>query len=167
MLKKLTILLALILLPALGVQLTEPKLDKIAETTATKATVTKVIDGDTVELSTGERLRYIGMDTPELKSKDCYSQEATARNKELVEGKEVELEKDVSETDRYGRLLRYVHVEGQMVNRILLQEGFAKVATFPPDVRYQETFLEDERQARENGRGLWGDVCAVDIQELE
>lgn len=86
-------------------------------------TVTRVINGDTIEVEGGKRVRYIGMDTPEMgdgrKGAACFAGEATEENKRLVDGKTVRLEKDVSETDQYGRLLR-----------------FARVATFPPDVRH-------------------------------
>ena len=78
------------------------------------AVVKRVIDGDTIELDNGKTLRYIGIDTPETKHPtkgvQCFGEEAYKKNKELVEGKRVQLEKDVSETDRYGRLLRYVFV---------------------------------------------------------
>ena len=70
------------------------------------------------------------------------------------------LEKDVSETDKYGRLLRYVWLGGQMVNALLVQDGYAQVSTYPPDVKYQELFLALQREARDAGRGLWGDACS-------
>jgi hypothetical protein len=73
-----------------------------------------------------------------------------------VEGEQVILVKDVSETGRYGRLLRYVYLEdGTFVNAELVRQGYAVIATFPPDVRHQALFLELEREAREAGRGLW------------
>jgi micrococcal nuclease len=78
------------------------------------ALVSRVIDGDTVELGDGSRVRYIGMDTPESAG-DCYAREATARNIALVLNRVVQLEKDVSETGQRGRLLRYVYVDGVMV----------------------------------------------------
>ncbi|MGQ9572176.1 MAG: thermonuclease family protein [Dehalococcoidia bacterium] len=128
----------------------------------TLAEVARVIDGDTIAVvidGVEYRVRYIGIDTPETvhpsKAVECYGREASQRNRELVEGKTVELEKDVSETDQYGRLLRYVWVDGEMVNAILVEEGYAAVVTYPPDVKYQELFLELQRQAREKGRGLW------------
>lgn len=121
--------------------------------------VSRVIDGDTIKLKTGESLRYIGIDTPES---GCFAAEATAKNKELVEGKEVRLEKDVSETDKYDRLLRYVYIDDILVNDYLVRNGYAHVATFPPDVKYQDQFLEAEREARENNRGLWAEnVCVT------
>jgi micrococcal nuclease len=120
--------------------------------------VSRVIDGDTVELEGGRRLRYIGMDTAELNQTGaaaCFAKEAYEKNRELVEGKIVSLEKDVSETDKYGRLLRYVYLDGVMINEKLVKDGFAKVATFPPDVKYMDRFRAAEKFARENNLGLW------------
>ena len=103
-----------------------------------QALVSKVVDGDTIQLSDGRKVRYIGIDTPETvhpsKAVECYGQEASVKNKELVLGKTVGLEKDVSDTDRYGRLLRYVYLDGIMINDLLVKEGFAKASSYPPDV---------------------------------
>lgn len=132
----------------------------------TYAKVTKVIDGDTIELENGQKVRYIGIDTPETnhptKRVECYGKEATQRNKELVAGKIVRLEKDVSEIDRFGRLLRYVYIENTatpsasiFVNELLVKEGYAFAATFPPDVKYSELFLSAQQEARKNNKGLW------------
>ena len=121
-----------------------------------QAKVVRVIDGDTIEVSISGslyRVRYIGIDTPEVGQ--WGADEATQANAQLVSGKTVELEKDVSETDQYGRLLRYVWVNGNMVNATLVANGYAQVATYPPDVKYQEEFLRLQRQAQEAGLGLW------------
>ncbi|HZJ18358.1 MAG TPA: thermonuclease family protein [Patescibacteria group bacterium] len=118
--------------------------------------VIRVIDGDTVEIEGGQKIRYIGIDTPEVG--DCYSVESTNKNKQLVEGKIIRLEKDVSETDRYGRLLRYVYIEDVFVNEILVKDGYAQVYTYPPDVKYNEKFLKAQKEARKNNSGLWS-VC--------
>ncbi len=132
---------------------------------AVEALATRAVDGDTIEVEIeGEsyKVRYIGIDTPELhhpeKPVGYYAQEAYEKNKELVEGKTVYLEKDVSETDRYGRLLRYVYTEDVFVNAYLVQHGYAQASTYPPDVKYQEQFTELQREAREAGRGLWEPV---------
>lgn len=126
-------------------------------TQSSYTSVTKVIDGDTIQISSGEKIRYIGMDTTEVYPVvQCFSEEAKKANENLVLGKEVRLEKDISETDKYGRLLRYVYVGDIFVNDKLVREGYAKVATYPPDVKYQQVFLESERFARENNLGLWG-----------
>jgi len=127
--------------------------------------VIRVVDGDTIEIEGGQKVRYIGIDTPETvdprKSVQCFGKEASDKNKELVEGKEVELEKDVSETDKYGRLLRYVWIGDLLINEFLVQEGYAQSSSYPPDVKYQERFDEAEQKAREEEKGLWGEMCAV------
>jgi micrococcal nuclease len=132
-------------------------------TTAEEVQVMRVVDGDTLEVQmTGrrERVRYIGVDTPESVAPnqpvECFGREASARNKELVEGKRVRLEKDVSDTDRFGRLLRYVWLGDEQVNARLIAEGYANVATFPPDVRNQDVYRRLQQEARTAGRGLWG-----------
>lgn len=132
----------------------------------TPAMVTRVVDGDTivVEIEGQEyRVRYIGIDTPETvdprRPVGCFGKEASDRNRQLVDGKVVGLEKDVSETDSFGRLLHYVWVGDQMVNATLVEEGYALASTYPPDVRYADRFASLQTQARENGRGLWGAVC--------
>lgn len=121
--------------------------------------VTKVIDGDTIELAGGKRVRYIGIDTPETvdpkRPVGCFGKEASAKNKRLVLGKTVRLEKDVSETDKYGRLLRYVYVGDVMINDYLVRQGFAHAVTYPPDVKLQELFRNAEQEAQDNNRGLW------------
>ena len=128
-----------------------------------KAKVARVVDGDTIKLETGEVVRYIGIDTPETvhpsKPVQCYGKEASDKNRELVEGKEVKLEKDVSETDKYGRLLRYIWLGDILINEYLAREGYAHSSTYPPDVKYQDKFVQAERQARDEKKGLWGDVC--------
>lgn len=128
--------------------------------------VARVIDGDTVELETGETLRYIGIDTPETKHPkkpvQCYGEEAYQINKKLVEGKAVRIVRDVSNVDKYKRLLRYVYVSttaspsGMLVNDYLVRNGFAFASTFPPDVAKSDQFLEAQREARNKNLGLWG-----------
>lgn len=121
--------------------------------------VTRVIDGDTIEIEGGKKVRYLGIDTPETvdprKPVQCFGIEASNENKKLVLGKRVKLEKDISETDKYGRLLRYVYVDDIFVNDYLVRNGYAYAVTFPPDVKYQQQFLEAQKEARENKRGLW------------
>ncbi len=116
--------------------------------------VVRVIDGDTIDVSlNGQtfRVRYIGMNTPES-DQVCY-QEATNANAALVQGKTVRLVKDVSETDIYNRLLRYVYVGDIFVNLELVREGFAEVVSYPPDTAYFETFKALEIEAANAGRG--------------
>lgn len=131
--------------------------------------VTKVIDGDTVEIKSGSqtlKVRLIGIDTPETvdprRPIGCFGKKASAETKRLIEGKNVVLTKDVSETDKYNRLLRYVFLpigDGQnlFINDYLIRQGFAKTLTYPPDVKYDSRFLQAEKEARENLRGLWGE----------
>ncbi|MCK4388293.1 MAG: thermonuclease family protein [Dehalococcoidia bacterium] len=119
------------------------------------AVVTKVIDGDTIEIENGVRVRYIGIDTPEIG--EHYYLEATEANRQLVGGKRIQLEKDVEDKDEYGRLLRYVWVDGIMVNAELVRLGYAYSYSYPPNLKYQAHFLQLEREAREQKRGLWSE----------
>jgi micrococcal nuclease len=121
--------------------------------------VTRVIDGDTVLLENGERLRYIGINAPELgktEATECFALEATTENQRLVEGQNIRIEKDVSERDKYGRLLGYVYLkDGTFVNMHLVENGFAHAAAYPPDIAKSTLFTELEKEARIGKRGLW------------
>ena len=120
------------------------------------ARVTQVIDGDTIIIEGGYRVRYIGIDTPEVHPElETCGMEALEANRELVEGKEVRLERDVSDTDRYGRLLRYVYVDDIFVNAELVRQGLAEAKAYPPDIKYQDYLEEVEAEARQAGRGIW------------
>ena len=128
-------------------------------------TVTRVVDGDTVDISPAvdgnSRVRLIGVDTPETKDPDCgvqpYGEEASNFTDSRLRGKRVGLEFDVAKTDRFDRLLAYVYPSNdEMFNETLLREGYAQVATFPPNVKYVDRFLAAQEEAREAGRGLWG-----------
>lgn len=132
-----------------------------------KTHVTKVIDGDTIEIESGEHVRFIGVDTPETvhpkKSVQCFGKEASNKTKALLEGKDIYLEKDISETDRYDRLLRFIYLpnpeapnEVIFVNEYLIEQGYGSVITYPPDVKYHNLFIEAQRTAQEEKRGLWG-----------
>jgi len=128
------------------------------------ATVRRVIDGDTIELDDGRRVRYIGIDAPEVNNEggepECFAIEAINENKKMVLGKEVILEKDVSETDKYDRLLRYVYVGPILINGHLLDKGLAKTIYIEPDVLYYEEFKAVEDEAKEEKRGLWAEgIC--------
>ncbi len=129
----------------------------------TEVTVTRVIDGDTIEvLVDGEsyRVRYIGIDAPETGSGytafEWLSTEATLINESLVGGRTVHLETDVSDTDRYDRLLRYVWVGDTLVNEVLVRLGYARSVAYPPDTRYQDILDEAQSEARAAGVGIWG-----------
>ena len=124
--------------------------------------VTRVIDGDTIEVNvagTIYKVRYIGIDTPELDDKrpefGALAQEATRYNRQLVEGETIRLEKDVSETDKYGRLLRYVYVNDIFVNAELVRQGFAWAKAYEPDTKYQNYLEGLEAEARQAGIMIW------------
>ncbi|MBN1526505.1 MAG: thermonuclease family protein [Candidatus Omnitrophica bacterium] len=135
--------------------------------------VQRAVDGDTLKLANGERVRLIGVDTPEVhesvklyrdasKSKQdvkairAMGKKASEFTKKLTEGKPVRLEFDVQKKDRYGRLLAYVYLEnGTFVNAEIIKQGYANVMTIPPNVKYQDLFLKLYREAREAKRGLW------------
>jgi len=122
-----------------------------------EAQVTQVIDGDTIEVSIGGqlyRLRYIGVDSPE--PGQWMGKQASEANRALVGGKTVYLEKDVSDTDRYGRLLRYVYLaDGTFVNAELVRQGYAAAKQYPPDTKYHKLFSDLQEQAKGAGKGLW------------
>jgi micrococcal nuclease len=118
-----------------------------------QALVARVIDGDTVELADGRHVRYLGIDTPEVG--DYYADEATARNRDLVEGKTIELQRGSRDQDEYGRLLRYVYVGGTFVNAELVVEGYATAYVFDPDDRYSQVLVQLEQYARMKELGLW------------
>ncbi len=122
--------------------------------TLERALVVSVIDGDTIELQGGHRVRYLGIDTPE--AGEYYATEATARNKELVEGKIVELQAGKRDEDEYGRLLRYVYVDGIFVNAELVAQGYATAYIFDSDDRYSQILVQLEQCAKMRQRGLWG-----------
>jgi len=137
--------------------------------------VKRVVDGDTLVLESGERVRLIGIDTPEMHDSDkltrdsrrsqqdasvikAMGQKAYQFTKGLIEGKRVSLEFDAERQDKYKRLLAYVYLkDGTFVNAQVLKQGYASVMTYPPNVKYADLFLNLYREARENKRGLWKD----------
>jgi micrococcal nuclease len=147
------------------------------------ATIERVVDGDTLvvritsrtggpglgDAAVGRlyRVRLIGIDTPESVDPrtpvECFGREAGAAMSALVEGRTVWLVKDVEETDRYERLLRYVYMEAEMVNARLVANGYAHAYTYPPNVRHAGLFVRLEQEAREGNRGLWSPgACSGD-----
>jgi micrococcal nuclease len=127
----------------------------------TTALVKRIVDGDTIELSTGEKVRYIGIDTPELHARDgsgvqCYAGEAAQRNVELVFQKEVTLVADKTNTDKYGRLLRYVYVGDTFVNATLAAEGFAYAKQYKPNITKHAELEAAMHTAQTAKRGIWG-----------
>ena len=129
------------------------------------ATVAKVVDGDTIELTDGRRVRYIGINTPERNQP--YYKEATEANLQLVGGKDIQLEFDAETFDKYGRTLAYIWADGVMANIEIVNRGFANAFTVPPNVKYEEEFRQAERAAREAERGLWaGSDVSLKIVDL-
>lgn len=148
--------------------------------TPTGGLVTRILDGDTVELETGKKVRYLLVDTPEVSKcnandteacwqsaagkHECFANEARELNRRLVQYQEIEIHYDLNQcTDLYERVLGYVYVDGRMVNRILVERGYARVMimkpeSHPEDYEYQAELLRLEETAQEEKRGLWG-VC--------
>lgn len=133
--------------------------------TKTEVQVVGVVDGDTIEIccmrGKHEKVRYIGVNTPETKHPtkgvEPLGKEAAEANRRLVGGHSIRLEFDVDQRDRNGRLLAYVYLQdGTFVNAWLVRNGYAQVMTVPPNVRYQELFLTLQREAYQAQRGLWG-----------
>jgi micrococcal nuclease len=129
------------------------------------ATVTRAVDGDTVEISLDgatEDVRYIGVDTPESVAPDqpveCFGERASHFNASLVEGHEVSLVFDDERRDQYGRLLAYVYLGDEFVNAELVRRGFARTLTIPPNTRHADRFARLAAAAGAAGRGLW-DAC--------
>jgi len=130
--------------------------------------VTRVVDGDTIRVLAGgrtERVRYIGIDTPESVRPgtpvQCYAHRAATENARLVRGERVRLVFDVERRDRFGRLLAYVYRvrDGRFVNAALVRGGYARTLTIPPNVRFAGRFAKLAREAHRAGRGLWS-ACA-------
>ena len=116
--------------------------------------VVRVLDGDTVVLESGERVRYLGINTPE--AGEPFAAEATARNAALVRGRTVALETDAEVRDQYGRLLAFVSVGGTSVSATLVREGLAHVFLIPPNGKHAEDLLALQREAQAARRGIWG-----------
>lgn len=132
-----------------------------------RTTVEDVVDGDTIVVAGGTRVRLIGVDTPETKDPNrpvgCFGAEASTFTATLVPpGTAVRLVGDVEQRDRYGRLLAYVYrrADGLFVNAELLRRGYAQLLTVPPNVAHTDEFVALSRQAREGGQGLWG-ACTL------
>ncbi|MFO7946674.1 MAG: thermonuclease family protein [Armatimonadota bacterium] len=119
----------------------------------------RIVDGDTIKLDDGRRVRYIGVDTPETKHPrkpvEFFGKQASEYNKSLVSGKYLVLEYDVERTDRYGRTLAYVYRKDTFVNARLAAGGYAQTLTYPPNVRYVSLFRWLQERARTHNRGLW------------
>jgi micrococcal nuclease len=130
-----------------------------------EAEVVDVIDGDTLEVRVGgavERVRLIGINTPE--TGECFADRATDALADLVAGREVRLEQDVSDRDQYGRILAYVMADGEHVNAALVRGGFAIAREYPPDTARADELAAAQEEAQRAGAGMWGpDGCASDV----
>lgn len=128
--------------------------------TSREALVTKVIDGDTIEIAGGMKVRYLGMDAPvssqSSQIEECFGFEAHKKNQKLVGEKVVRLEKDISETDGEGRLLRYVWVGDTLINKLLVSQGYARINPQRPDFKYRLRLLKAQTEAEKNQEGFWG-----------
>jgi micrococcal nuclease len=130
---------------------------------AYSAKVTRVIDGDTIEVSLNgipEKVRLIGIDTPESVHPDAsrnvpYGKIASDYTKTQLLSQYVDIELDVEKRDQYGRLLAYIYKDGIMFNKLLIEEGHASVSTYPPNVKYVDDFITAQKNAREEGKGIW------------
>lgn len=120
--------------------------------------VTRVLDGDTIEIESGERVKYLGINAPE--SGQPFFTEATRENERLVAGRTVALEFDVQTQDRYKRLLAYVWVGDVLVNEEIVKNGYAVIETIQPNVKYQDLILKAQQEARNACRGLWAGLCS-------
>lgn len=123
--------------------------------TTTECVITRIIDGDTVDCQPGGRVRLIGMDTPEQGQRPYFEQATEAVAALIPRGSTVQLELDVEPRDRYGRILAYLWKDDQLVNWIMVREGWAVLLTYPPNVQYVDWFSRAQSLAREEQRGLW------------
>lgn len=132
--------------------------------TLEETVVTRVVDGDTIVIESGEKVRMILINSPESVHRDKekntpFGKKASEYTEEKLLDQTIYMEKDVSDTDRYGRLLRYIYLEdGTFYNEMMVKDGYAQLSTFPPDVKHQEIIQAAEKHARENNLGLWEEV---------
>jgi micrococcal nuclease len=139
----------------------------------TNILVTRVVDGDTLVLENNERVRLIGIDTPEMHESNKLNRDAQRSGedlatikqlgkqsyeftKKLVAGKRIRLEFDVERFDKYKRILAYVYLlDGTFLNAKIIEQGYASLMTYPPNVKYADLFLKLYTEARQDQRGLW------------
>ncbi|SKB96024.1 micrococcal nuclease [Parapedobacter luteus] len=168
LIKKAPIFVALLLVVCAAFEIAEPAGQKQISAPKEKYVyVTKVIDGDTFWVRDGAdevKVRFIGIDAPETrnagrKKKGHFGEEAKAYVTKLTLHKRVRLELDVQEKDRYQRLLAYVYLEdGTFLNAHLVAQGYAVMATYPPNIKYVDLFADLQQQARQAERGLWAEI---------
>jgi micrococcal nuclease len=151
-------------------QLAHPTTPALAQTDTQQVSVTRVVDGDTIEVSPRAEgktdVRFIGVDTPEVfGGEEPCGPEASDFTTEQLEGKDVTLEFDEDRIDRYDRALAYVWVpdlDGELFNETLVREGLARVSTFEPNIKYEDRFRAAESEAKAEGIGVWAtDPCSM------
>lgn len=125
--------------------------------------ITKILDGDTVQTSTGEKIRYLGINAPE--TGQPFSAESKKENEKLVLGKKAGLEFDVVQKDKYGRTLAYVFINNQFVNLEMISQGLAVSETIQPNVKYQDEIVQAQIDARKNCLGIWQGLCSTENQK--
>ena len=163
------LILVIIVLNNLGyIELKKENLKNVEKESSNKKLylVKRVVDGDTFVVNfdgTDEKVRLIGVDTPESVHKDKSKNTkegkiASNYTTEKIQNKQVELEFDVQQRDKYGRILAYVYIDGNMLNKMLLEDGMAKLATYPPNVKYVEDFKKLQAEARKNNVGFWNGI---------
>ena len=145
---------------------TETELQLLPPQVKKSHTVTRVIDGDTIELENGQRVRYIGIDAPELPD-GCFAQEAKHQNEQLVLNKQVVLESGPDDKDSYDRLLRYVWDGNNLINKNLVDTGHAYAFDFGFTHKFSSLFEKIENVAKENRYGLWGGTCHPELTKVE
>lgn len=167
-------LILLLVLVLISCQQGEPantqrtQLEGELNTTLVETTVSRVVDGDTIVIASGDKVRLILVNCPESVHPDerrntPFGKTASDFTRSKLQGQTIFLEQDISDTDQYGRLLRYVYLEdGTFYNELLVKEGYAQLATYPPDVKYLEVIQAAESYAREHGLGLWAEQGALE-----
>jgi len=123
-------------------------------------TVTFVIDGDSFTVKGGDEIRLIGIDTPERGS--SYYAEARTFLKDLIDGRKITLEEDLDDEDKYDRQLRYAYIDNMFVNAVLVEEGYAKVLTISPNIKYAEILQDAQKKAQREERGIWSSSGGAD-----
>ncbi len=142
-----------------------------AASLASAERVSRVIDGDTIQLDDGRKLRYVGINAPE--EGEPYYRESTQANNLLVGNQEVDLEFGRSKTDKHGRLLAYVYVGRTFIQAEPVKQGWALVMRTQPLPRYRAALLRNQEEARDNGRGIWtkgehrGQLAVVEVHPRE
>jgi len=132
--------------------------EKIVNSNRKRVLVSKILDGDTVETNLGEKIRYLGINTPE--KGQPFANEATKLNQDLVLGKEIYLEFDIQTKDRYGRTLAYVYASGIFINLEMVKKGLGVSETIQPNIKYQDEIVNAQKEARDKCFGIWKGLCS-------